>query len=71
MSVLKLISENPFRILGVYSYSKPSEVISNCDEIEAYLSIGQSIQFDTDFNKILPEVIRTKELVKQTKWQII
>ena len=71
MSVLKLISENPFRILGVYSNARPSEVISNCDEMEVYLSIGQSIQFDTDFNKILLEVTRTKELVEQAKRQII
>lgn len=67
---MKIIEQNPFRILGVYSNSKPAEIVSNCDDMEAYLSIGQNIQFDLDFNNLLPEVIRTDQTVTTAKSQI-
>lgn len=70
MPNLSLISENPFRTLGVYSNSSPAEIVANCDDMEAYLSIGQSIQFDLDLNNLLPKLNRTEQSVQQAKTQI-
>lgn len=68
--MLNIVANNPFRILGVYSNATPAEIASNCDDMEAYLNIGQSIQFDLDFNNILPPVNRTDLTVQQAKRQI-
>ena len=65
----KLVS-NPFRILGVYSNARPAEIVSNCDDMEAYLSIGQSVSFDLDLNNIMPEVERSVDSVSIAKKQI-
>lgn len=67
---MKLIEENPFRILGVYSNAKPADIVSNCDDMEAYLSIGQSVSFDLDLNNLMPTVVRTTKTVSNAKTQI-
>ena len=54
--MLKLISNNPYRILGVYANARPADIVSNCDDMEAYLAIGQSVSFDLDFNNLMPAV---------------
>ena len=68
--MLNIITNNPFRILGVYSNAKPAEIVSNCDDMEAYLSIGQSVSFDLDLNNLMPSVVRTTSLVSNAKKQI-
>lgn len=67
---LKVLTDNPFRILGTYSNAKPAEIVANCDDMEAYLSIGQTVSFDLDFNNILPAVNRTTQTVQKAKQQI-
>lgn len=68
--MLNIITNNPFRILGVYSNAKPAEIVSNCDDMEAYLSIGQSVSFDLDLNNLMPSVVRTTSSVSNAKKQI-
>ena len=68
--MLNLISENPFRVLGVYANAKPAEIVSNCDDMEAYLSIGQSVPFDLDLNNLMPNVVRNADAVANAKKQI-
>lgn len=67
MSVLRLVAENPFRVLGVYANARPADIVSNCDEMEAYLSINQSVHFDLDFDNLMPKVKRTSQTVEQAK----
>ncbi len=68
--MLKKLVNNPFRILGVYSNAKPAEIVSNCDDMEAYLSIGQSVSFDLDLNNLMPNVVRSADSVANAKKQI-
>lgn len=68
--MLNIITNNPFRILGVYSNAKPAEIVSNCDDMEAYLSIGQNVEFDLDLNNLMPNVVRTVKTVADAKKQI-
>lgn len=68
--MLDKIVNNPFRILGVYANSRPAEIVSNCDDIEAYISIGQTVSFDLDFNNLMPQVLRTADSVSNAKKQI-
>ena len=67
---MKIIEENPFRILGVYANARPAEIVSNCDDMEAYISIGQTVSFDLDFNNLMPQVLRTADTVSNAKKQI-
>lgn len=68
--MLDKIVNNPFRILGVYANARPAEIVSNCDDIEAYISIGQTVSFDLDFNNLMPQVLRTADSVSNAKKQI-
>ena len=67
---LKAVTDNPFRILGVFSNAKPAEIVSNCDDMEAYLSIGQEVLFDLDFNNLMQKVNRTSQTVELSKRKI-
>lgn len=68
--MIDLVKNNPFRVLGVFSNARPADIVSNCDDMEAYLSVGQSVSFDLDFNNLLPTVARTNEMVAEAKRQI-
>jgi hypothetical protein len=68
--MLKIVEHNPYRILGVYSNAKPAEIVSNCDDMEAYLSIGQSVSFDLDLNNLISDVERTAGSVVNARKQI-
>ena len=68
--MLDTIVNNPFRILGVYANARPADIVSNCDDMEAYLAIGQGVSFDLDFNNLMPAVKRTQETVAQAKSKI-
>lgn len=67
---LKVLSDNPFRILGVYSNARPAEIVANCDDMEAYINIRQTISFDLDLNNLMPKVVRSANSVSNAKKQI-
>lgn len=67
---LKAVIDNPFRVLGVYSNAKPAEIVSNCDDMEAYLSIGQSVSFELDLNNLMPELERSADSIDSAKKRI-
>lgn len=66
----KVFSENPFRILGVYSNASMREIQSNAAKIKRYLEIGKQPSFPTDFNNIFPALNRTQEMVDKALGQI-
>ena len=68
--MLNILESNPFRVLGVYANSKPAEIVSNCDEMEAYLSIDQSVAFDLDLDNLMQPVVRSIDSVANAKKQI-
>ena len=67
---LTVITENPFRTLGVYADSSQREINSNATKINRYLEIGRQVSFDIDLNNSLPELKRTKESVEKALSQI-
>ena len=68
--MLDIIKNNPFRILGVYSNAKPAEIVGNCNDIDAFLNIGQTVPFDLDLNNLMPDVVRTPQSVAKAQNQI-
>ena len=63
MSALNLISENPFRMLGVYADSSAKDRAANSSKLKAFLKVGKSLSFPTDFSAVLPAPKRTPESV--------
>lgn len=61
----RLIEQNPFRILGVFSNSSQKDILKNISRLNAYLKVGKSIDFPTDYNFILSPIARTVEMVQK------
>ncbi len=60
---MKIIVNNPFRQLGIYSTSSQKEVVSNQGKMKAFLKVGRPVAFPLDLNGILPTISRTEESV--------
>lgn len=57
---MKIINNNPYRQLGVYSTSTQKEIIANQGKIKAFLKVGRQVSFPLDLNGLLPDVLRTE-----------
>lgn len=60
---ISAIVNNPFRILGVYANASQKEITANARKIKRFIEVGKTVEFETDFNNILPPVVRTEESV--------
>lgn len=56
--MLKLISHNPFRILGVFGNAPKREIVSSENKIKAFLKVDKDVQFPIDSISELPAVKR-------------
>ncbi|MCM1094541.1 MAG: hypothetical protein NC421_11360 [Lachnospiraceae bacterium] len=61
--MLKRVSHNPYRVLGVYSNSSKKDVLSNLNKIRAYLKVGKEISFPLDLPQYFPPLERTDDKV--------
>lgn len=68
--MLSIITNNPFRILGVYSNSPTKDIISNEGKMKAFLKVGKDVSFPIDFSSFLPAIKRNEEIVANAKSQI-
>lgn len=64
---MKIIDENPYRILGVYSNSPLRERIANENKITAFLNVGRAVTFDLDLAGTLKSVKRSEQVVATAK----
>lgn len=60
---MKIIQDNPFRQLGVYSNSPKKERMANLSRMRAYLKVGKRPASDLDFEGLLPPIERSEESV--------
>ena len=67
MSVLRLIAENPFRVLGVYANSPKKEIVANKGKATAFLKVGKSVDYPLDLNGTLPPLDRTIEMFNEAE----
>lgn len=61
--MIEAISNNPFRILGVYSNSGKKELLANESKLRAFLKVGKTVSFPTDFPGFLPMLSRDEAAV--------
>ena len=59
---MKSIIENPFRVLGVLSNAKASEIKNNRNKIKAFIAADQMVELDYDF-PVFGQLNRTDESV--------
>jgi hypothetical protein len=60
---MKIINNNPYRQLGVYSTSTQKEVVANQGKMKAFLKVGRQVSLPLDLNGLLPEVLRSEQSV--------
>lgn len=58
-----IISNNPYRILGVYTNSSMKDIVANVNKAKAYINVGKEISFTQDFSPYLTEIDRTIETI--------
>lgn len=64
---MKIITNNPYRVLGVFSNSPMKERVANVSKIKAFLKVNKSVSFPNDIDGLLPNVIRTTETILQAE----
>lgn len=57
--MINVIANNPFRILGVYSNAKQTDIVRNFNKMKAYLNVGRDVSFPIDLEFLLGSVERT------------
>ena len=62
--MLDIISNNPFRILGVYSNTRPMEIVRNVGRIKAFTSVGKEVSFPTDLTESIGPLCRDSEAIQ-------
>lgn len=65
--MLTIITNNPYRILGVCSNSPQKDVASNRSKMNAFLKVGKEVSFQMDLNELLPHTQRTLESVDKAQ----
>lgn len=62
--MLKAITNNPYRVLGVLSNSPLKDRVGNQNRLAAFAKVGKDVSFQNDFASIIPEKpIRTSESI--------
>lgn len=70
--MLNLITNNPYRILGVYANSTKREIVSNRSKSAALLNVGRTLEFPLDFKEtgLLPTINRTVDSMADAESRI-
>ena len=63
--VLKIITDNPYRILGVYANSPKKDIVANKGKATAFLKVGKSVEYPLDLTGIMPPVERTLDTMSK------
>lgn len=62
--MLRIISQNPYRVLGVLSNSPLKERVGNQNRLAAFAKVGKEVSFPNDFAHIIPEKpVRTSDSI--------
>ncbi len=59
----QLLTDNPYRMLGVCSNAPRKEILTNLNRMKAFLKVGKPVSFNHDMTALLPPVQRNEETV--------
>lgn len=63
--MIKLITHNPYRLLGLFSNSPTKDKVANMSKLKAFIKVGRSISYELDLNGLLPPIERTEKTVAE------
>lgn len=66
-TVPKIVSQNPYRILGVYANSPKRDIVSNKGRAIAFLKVNRPVEFPLDLKGQLPAPARTLDLMNESE----
>lgn len=55
-SMLSLISNNPYRLMGIYSNAPLKDLVANKNRLAAFARVGKTLTFPTDLTNLIGEV---------------
>lgn len=67
---MKIIQNNPYRLLGVYANSPIKERIAHHNKLKVFLKVGKQINFPLDLPQYFPILTRTQECVDIAEAQL-
>lgn len=67
METLSIITNNPYRILGVFFNSPKKDIVANKGKLSAFLKVGKTIEFPLDLKAILPPIQRSIDSLSQAE----
>ena len=67
---MDIITNNPYRYLGVYSNSPTKERVANKGNMNAFLKVGKPVSFPLDIPALLPTIERTVETVAHAESEL-
>lgn len=66
----EIISNNPFRILGVWTNAKQAEIVRNVNRTKAYLNVGKNVDLPMDMSSFLSAMDRTVDKIQAAQASI-
>ena len=57
--MLKIVQNNPYRVLGVCSNAPTAERLANSRKLNAFLKVNKEVSFPLDLTHLLPSLERT------------
>lgn len=64
-AIPKIISQNPFRILGVHANASQRDIVANKSKATAFLKVNRAVEYPLDLKGILPPLSRSVEMMNE------
>lgn len=65
--VLPSITDNPFRVLGVYVNASAKELTAAWNKLKRYADVGKNPSLELDFENYLPKIERNSETIESAR----
>lgn len=65
MSIPKLLTDNPYRVLGVYSNSPKRDILSNLNKAKAFVRVGRPVTYEIDLPQLITACKRDQTTIDQ------
>ena len=65
--MIQLLTQNPYRVLGVFSNSPKKEVLSSIGKIKAHIKVDKPVSFALDLPMFLPAPIRNEISINEAQ----
>ena len=62
-NIMKILQNNPYRLLGVYANSPTKERLANHNRMKAFLKVGKPVSFPLDLSQYLSSINRSETAV--------